>query len=236
MKPLRWAAPPPSPKLEAGTLHLWELPFSTLPLPRDLPQILSSEEIARANRLRIPEKKTQFIQGRTVLRIILAKYLDMAPEEIQFGTGPQGKPFVSQLPGFGFNLSHSGDLALLAIGPSSVGVDIERRQVRDFLALSQRFFSSKEGALIAESPTPEYDFYRIWTAKEAILKAHGAGLTIPLNRFSVTQAEKDRVNLEDNRWDLWQFVPRDGYCGAVSWDAISRIQRTFCFSFSSELL
>lgn len=102
--------------------------------------------------------------AQRALRRILSSYLDQAPEQICFEKNPHGKLLH---PKIFFSLSHSHHLALIAISKAEpIGVDIEYlREVPNQLAIAKRFFSPCED--------PEKTFFEIWTAKEALVKAHG---------------------------------------------------------------
>src|SRR5205823_2000983 len=111
-----------------------------------------------------------------------------------FQYGPQGKPGLENplFPGLHFNVSHSGDRALLAFAIGrEVGIDVEYvRENLDFVALSERFFSKAEHAALLALP-PEHRgslFYEYWTCKEACLKADGRGLRAPLDKFSIVKS------------------------------------------------
>jgi 4'-phosphopantetheinyl transferase len=125
--------------------------------------------------------------------------------------------------------SHSGDGLLLAHGVSMrVGVDLERVRPRpNALALARRFFAPEEADWLATGPPAriETDFLRLWCAKEALLKAHGAGLAFGLHRLRFAPAADGTLGLvgcdprlgEPARWHLREGVPRPGYLAAVAW-------------------
>jgi 4'-phosphopantetheinyl transferase len=125
------------------------------------------------------------------LATILAGYLGEPPVIV---TDAHGKPHVAG-DRIAFNLSHSEALAIVAVsreGP--LGVDLEYRgRPRDTAALARRYFTAAEAALVAADPDA---FYRIWTRKEAWVKAQGAGLAIPLDTVDVSGAMADWL-LED---------------------------------------
>ena len=106
--------------------------------------ILSQEEVARSEKFVRSEHRHRWIVARAGLRRVLADYCSSAPESLEFGSQKYGKPFlVGDYIGPHFNLSHSGDLALVAVteaGP--VGVDVEyKRPIRDWQSVAKRFFS-----------------------------------------------------------------------------------------------
>ncbi|MER8100653.1 4'-phosphopantetheinyl transferase superfamily protein [Kitasatospora sp. NPDC094016] len=109
-------------------------------------------------------------------RIVLGERLGRDPAGLRFSRGPWGKPAVEDAPGLHFNLSHSGEIALLALASRPVGVDVElARAELDTARLAGRFFPPDERELVArEGPDA---FTRLWTRKEACVKASGARLT-----------------------------------------------------------
>jgi 4'-phosphopantetheinyl transferase len=176
-----WCPPPDRLALEPDSLHLWRVRLDESCARSDLFRILSPDEKARAQRLRIPSKANAFIVGRARLRQILARYLDRPPAELTFTRGPQGKPALAACHGgeLHFNLAHSGAWMLLAVtsvGP--VGVDLERIDpALDFAPLVRRYFSSAEQEVLnhASPARQRRTFYRLWTGKEAFLKGRGEG-------------------------------------------------------------
>jgi hypothetical protein len=100
--------------------------------------------------------------------------------------GQDGKPRLAVAPErLSFNLSHSGDLALVAIAPGGVevGVDLERlRPRRDLVRLAERRLPTADAAAVAdaaEGPEREAAFYAAWTRHEARVKCTGSGLGGP---------------------------------------------------------
>lgn len=167
--------------------------------------------------------------GRT--RQILARYLEVPPEGLEFTIGTNGKP---RLPSgenhreIEFSLSHSGEFAVVAVTQGqAVGVDIEKRDDKvDCLALAQRFFSLSERDDIAcegQSTSLSRRFYSCWTRKEAYVKATGHGMSRGLDHFDVTVAPRpaalraDRLDPDaPNRWRIGDLVVPSGYSGAIA--------------------
>lgn len=158
---------------------------------------LSEEERARAARFATDALRNRWLHGHVATRRILAQELVVAPRAVVYGAAAAGKPFVAAPAGSGieFSFSDSGDLALLAVGCSCpLGVDVEsRRPLLDLAGVAERFFAAEECAALFALPDAERDagFYRLWTRKEAYIKALGAGLGHPLARFVVTLASGD---------------------------------------------
>ena len=98
-----------------------------------------------------------------------------------------------------FNLSHSGDLALLGVTrDQEIGVDLE--QIQDRIATEQiakRFFSPREVAMLCALPPPvrQEAFFKCWTRKEAFIKGIGVGLSLPLDKFDVSLAPAEPAKI-----------------------------------------
>ena len=121
--------------METCAVDLW-----TIPLTRECPTHLSEDEVARANRFRFEEDRIRWIRARSSLRLILSRYAGSDPAELVFCYGKHGKPALVGATGVEFNLSHSGDWAMVAVARSvPVGVDIERMRANvDIAALLRR--------------------------------------------------------------------------------------------------
>lgn len=182
-----WASTAVPPPLAEREVHLWRVDLDG---ERD-PACLSPGEREAAARFADPDEGRRRAAARVALRTLLGGYLDRAPAALRFGTGPQGKPFLEDAPGLEFNLSHSGPDALVAAARMTVGVDLERTVRRapvDERRLANRFFTPEEVAAWQVGRRTDAAFFRLWTRKEAVLKAHGGGLAAGLDRFSVAAA------------------------------------------------
>lgn len=183
---------------------------------------LDADERARAARFVLSEHGRRYTAARGALRELLGRYLDLPPAEVRFAYGQQGKPYLPGDP-FHFNLSHSEELAAVAVAQRPVGVDVERvRPLEDAAAIAERFFSPAECAALRSLP-PEA-FFHCWARKEAYLKARGDGLTHPLDAFDVAVDPAAPARLlahrldpdEPRRWVLRALAPPAGYVGAVA--------------------
>ena len=148
--------------------------------------VLCNEEKQRAGKFVQPLHQSRYAVGRATLRHILARYTGIAAARLAFDYGPNGKP---SLPGeVFFNLSHSENTAALAVTRGrDLGLDIQHyRPVETDLA--ERFFSLSERKELAAIGAESFadGFFRCWTRKEAVLKAHGEGLSVDLDSFDVT--------------------------------------------------
>ena len=151
-------------------------------------QFLTTAERQRAAKFINPRHGDRWIVARGYLRQILSQYLDLRPDRIEFSYGEQGKPAIagSQLQ---FNLSHSGDLAVYAIGAQHpIGIDIESIHPIAAADLVDRFFSPAEQTIFHNLPIDlqQAAFFHAWVQKEAYLKACGTGLHTPLDKIEVS--------------------------------------------------
>ena len=172
-------------------------------------------------------------QGRSPLRRLLAAYLDTEPDDVRLVEDAHGRPRLQDAParGLDFNWSHSGEHALVAIARGVVpGVDIERRRPRrQALALARRFFDGAEVDALEALPQAARDdaFLELWTAKEALLKAHGRGIAYGLQRVLVA-ASPARLKLlrfdgEDvDAWQLQRLALAPDLIAAVAWRGAAR--------------
>lgn len=181
--------------------------------------LLSPAERARAARFVRPADAVAYRAAHAGLREILGAITGQAPAALAFEISAQGKPLLPGGPAF--NLSHSGGWAALAVAPVAVGVDIEaERPVEPEVAT--RFFSAAEQAALAPLAGAAWRqaFFRIWTRKEAFVKALGLGLSHPLDSFDVTADAGARLtrhaagNPAD--WALIDLPLGPGWAGAVA--------------------
>lgn len=221
-------------EIKLGQAHLWRVSFPEAGTTRleNLPffPILNEEERDRAQRFKFPKDQIQFVLCRGLLRHLLGAYQGQAPETLQFIYGEQGKPALvgqKEEPGLHFNLSHSHGKALLAFSPEKpVGVDLEKvDENKPLLKLVQRYFTPQENQFLRQfsGKAQNEAAYKLWTLKEAYLKAQGLGLSKSLDSFQMTWqgAEEPRVQLKDGRqevssWTLKSFTPFVGYVAGIA--------------------
>lgn len=208
-----WAPREAAPGLAEGDLHLWHVPTGTpqeadeLGLTARL-EMLDKDQRTRAQGMTHGTHRGRYILAQVGLRRILGLYLDAPPASLVFRYGPAGKPaLVDAPPGFEFNLTTAGELALVGISlGSALGVDCEQvRPRRGLVAIARRMFEPGRAEAIAALPEPEVldAFYCAWTALEADAKADGRGLFRP--RLAGDRAPEIR-----------HCVPARGYIAAVA--------------------
>jgi 4'-phosphopantetheinyl transferase len=208
--------------LPAGEVHILaamlDVGDATLDFCRAL---LSPEERERADRLHFPHHRARFIASHGLLRSVLATYGGTSSDGLRLDAGPHGKP---TLEGLRFNLSHSGSMALVAVGGAiEVGVDVEaERRVEDLERIAARTFKPSEYAALMTLPPilRQHAFFLCWTRKEAYVKALGLGLAADLTSFEVSCTPGSPATLAIDgepagRWSIHHLAPAPGYVGAV---------------------
>jgi len=226
-----WMPGPAHPVIKPGQVDVWRIPLEDARLdPAVLFEKISNTEQERARRFRFPVHRQRFIHAHAGLRNILSRYLGLPAQRLEFNHNAYGKPELSLDDGgdwLSFNLSHSHNLALVAVGvKSALGVDIE--QIRADLAdekIAQRFFSAREVADLLSLPEDQRSqaFFACWTRKEAFIKALGQGLTMPLDAFDVSLLPGEPARIIQTRpdpaqalqWNLYSLWPMNGYIGAL---------------------
>lgn len=193
---------------------------------------MSVDELRRAERFLMDRHRVRFIAGRARLRALLARYLGRRPGELEFHYEALGKPGLAPQQntlGLQFNFSNSHTLGLLAVSPRSepLGADVEHlRELHDLLGLARRFFdaSESEALLRLTDGAQRAAFFRLWTRKEAFLKAVGKGLTFPLNEVVVSLGDIPApriVTIQGDpeaaaAWHLFHLIPDFDYVAAVT--------------------
>lgn len=221
----------PSQPLADSDIHVWCVSLNVS--PQDLSyyrSILSKDEVERAMRFVFEKDRNHYITGRGLLRSILGSYLRTDPTQIGFVYGQYGKPALKTGQDYKtleFNLSHSKDLVVYAFTWNrQLGVDVEYvKPMPDMDDFSERYYSARETVFLNSlaGAQKESVFFKLWTSKEAFLKANGSGLTEPLNEVEVSlETWKSfvlntvgKVKTQTERWHLEMFNPAPGYQAAL---------------------
>ncbi len=158
--------------------------------PEWLRFFLDEDEIRTYQRYRVAHKKSEFLIGRALLKTILAKLLQVEVGEIKLLPDEYGKLYLaSHSAQFAFNLSHSNQVvACVVASEGKIGIDVEKVE-KNLLEVAERFFAPGEIQYLKEaSPLEQRELiYKLWTLKEAYIKAEGKGLSIPLESFNVLE-------------------------------------------------
>lgn len=212
-----------SQSLDRHDIHVWAVPLWGEPEPF-LP-LLSKAERERTERLQILDHRRRYAIAHGALRAILGGYVGEDPALLQFRVGPRGKPYLRDQKDLFFNLSHSGQLALVALAHAEVGVDLEKkRHLESLRDIAQRHFSACEYAELSRLDGEQQlcGFYRVWTCKEAFIKALGAGLSLRLDVFDVAVdgamrflGFRDRDDAPD-AWTLCDVSPGPAFAAALA--------------------
>lgn len=220
-----WLSPPEAIELKDNEVHVWWVNAGSEDIPQDLLAVsLSEDERERAARFKFAKDRRLHVAAHAALRSLLADYLRVAAGEIQFVSGAHGKPALAPplaASGLEFNLSHSHEVALVAVARQrAVGVDVEFvKRNFSFDELARRFFTTKEVGALFELPQPlqREAFFKCWTSKEAFLKAKGTGLSGKLDEVGITLAndQEVRINARVPGWSLTGLTPCVEYEGAL---------------------
>ncbi len=219
-----------APALRPGQVHLWRAGLGLSSAESSLAwQMLSLEEQARANRFRFALHRGRFMAAHAFLRAILSRYIQIPANQIQLAATAKGKPHLADpSSGFRFNLSHSGDLMVLALSwDIELGVDVEIHAAQiGWRDIARSYFSTGEQAALereSDEGSRLEKFYRTWTLKEAYLKARGDGLTDLLEQVEVDLGLEAVVQFlhlpggeeEKPHWQVFSFRPASGASGAL---------------------
>ncbi|WP_433654897.1 4'-phosphopantetheinyl transferase family protein [Nocardia sp. CA-128927] len=209
--------------LSPDEIHIWTI---ALDMPGRAVEMLSAaladEERARRAGLHEVAQQRRFTAARGAARVILGGYLGVPPQQLRWRVGRWGKPMIAG--GLCFSLSHSGNRALLAVtGGREVGVDVERRR-DDFQAVrfAARYFPPDERELVrnAERDGDRGCFARLWTRKEACVKAAGVrlgqGLKLPVAGSGAVLSVRDPAGVIPGSWLVRDVAVGEGYVAAVA--------------------
>ena len=216
--------------LPGRDIHVWSLRIKTSSdVAAQFEPVLSPDERERAARYRFDHLQQFFTVARGALRHLLARYLRVEPESITFNYASRGKPTLASQDGIEFNLSHSGDFAVIALAAGCpLGIDVEFMRPRtEIEELARRFFSPEETSDLMSLPSSERQlaFFSCWTRKEAYIKAIGYGLYAPLDGFRVSLQPNEPARLisvanepdEAGQWSIHALQLAPEYAAALAY-------------------
>lgn len=185
---------------------------------------ISSAENSRARGISSAEARARFLAGRRLLRGVLSGWTNSHPEDIHIVINDRGKPFLAN--GFSnhFSISHSCDFVALAFACTPIGIDLEKERTIDAFAITERFFP-QDGRVLLGSQTNEYNFIKLWTYREAAIKADGRGLArlLPSTRIKTLSDSSALVEVEQHVWSAFSFTLKDGYHGSVALNVTPKV-------------
>ncbi|MDP3704903.1 MAG: 4'-phosphopantetheinyl transferase superfamily protein [Legionellaceae bacterium] len=201
-------------------IDIWQYPLHTVWSGANA--LLNQTELKRAQQYYFLRHQKRFTVARATLRLILSRYIQNTnPNDLEFTENQYGKPELSNANNLQFNLSHSGDLALLAVGKDyPLGIDLEFFSGRPYLGIGNKMFSTAENYAFNQvnSSLRPLSFFHIWAQKEALIKACGLGLSYPTQQFDVPHLPAtDHIihdSLHDKAWRMISFMPKIA-CGAA---------------------
>ncbi|TWU40459.1 4'-phosphopantetheinyl transferase family protein [Novipirellula artificiosorum] len=198
-------------------------------------RFLDPGEQDRANRFRVATSRNQHVIGRGMAKHLLAQAVmseGIHPRSIRFSALPHGKPIVKTPPDLSlpFNVAHTNGLVLCGIGDRSLsllGVDVEQLERQPDPELAIRYFSAPEVEYVYSFSCRDRRneaFLRVWTLKEAFIKAIGTGLHTPLSDFAFENIDDPSPTIRmlsptlpsAGTWKFFSFTPRDAYIGAIA--------------------
>lgn len=250
-----WPEAAAVPILPAGEIHLWRANLGLgVEATAGYRGLLAPDELMRAGRYRRAVDRDRFIVARGTLRVLLGRYLALAPAVLRFQytcacgrpncVPEQRKPTLAPTGGgdwLHFNVSHAEGLALYALARDrAVGVDLELcRAALDPAELAPTVLAPQEWASMAALPLADQraEFFQHWTAKEAYLKARGVGLSLSPDQIVLTASDHGKLRIasvagdesEGDRWSLHAVAPIPGYAAALVSAGSAATLRTFTF-------
>lgn len=199
-------------------VKLWRVEVETH--ADDGEELLSNEERARAARFSFQRDRLRYVRSHKALRRVLGAECGVCPSRLQIETGPFGKPYLPGFPGLHFNLSHSGDVAVVACCTGfPVGVDIEEcRPMPDAIELAAQHAPDAELLSLCEKVGQErlQSFFLMWTRREACLKAIGCGFGVPLPRFPVGLDEAEQIVMVQSDGGLRRLQVASAIFGTIT--------------------
>lgn len=211
-------------------VHLWYSFPKQIQKPDLLAQyhpLLNEEEAVQQKRFHFERHRHQYLITRAMVRTLLGRYLNIAPEQLRFVKNEYGRPQLvpeQQATPIKFNLSHTDGLIVCGVvAGQEIGVDVEDiTRGGDLVQIADRFFSPSEVVDLHKLPEERQEdrFFDYWTMKEAYIKARGMGLSIPLEQFSYSINDLNdhisitidpRQNDQPNRWQFRQWACHPNY-------------------------
>jgi 4'-phosphopantetheinyl transferase len=210
--------------LRENEVHIWLVQTNDEGVSlEDSEDLLSSVEQDQASKFKFEADRRRYVAAHAALRSIVSIYVNSPARELQFASGPYGKPKLAPIHDrkkIAFNLSHSHEVALIAVTQGQeIGVDVEWvRENFAFDEVAQRFFTTREVAALHALPLhlQREAFYKCWTSKEAFLKAKGTGLSGQLDEVEIVLIE-DVVRVKGTipNFSLLEITADGGYTAAL---------------------
>ena len=237
------------PALAADEVHVWSMSLSRPAWPiEELAGWLDADETVRAARFHFEKHHQRFVTAHGLMRGLLSVYAGLAPAKLRIAHAANGKPRFADAElhaQLSFNLSHSGEEAVLAVSRgANLGVDVEViRPLENLQALASSHFATGELKILKSLPVHRrHDgFFATWTRKEAYVKAIGAGLRVPLDSFEVAAHPDEPAALRSidgnaasvQGWTLWSDRPTMDSWAALAVDMPQAAVKSFSLQHPS---
>jgi 4'-phosphopantetheinyl transferase len=198
-----------------------------------LQELLQPDEMERAARYYHKTDTDRFLIARGMLRVLLGMYLNRPPVQLQFAEGANKKPFVcsTEPVQVHYNVSHSGDWILIAVANMDMGIDVEKINPDfNFSEILGSCFSLQEIAFIANENLAANGFYRLWTRKEALLKATSKGIDNNLTQIPCTDGKHEvaeEIIGSPHNWIVSSFEVENQYVGSIAHPPATKSIRFF---------
>jgi 4'-phosphopantetheinyl transferase len=165
---------------------------------------LSHAESRRAQSMTSVEARLRFTAARRILRSVISSWIGVSPLDLEIVPDENGKPRLEPAEDVHFSISHTSDCIAVAFSRSAVGLDLERMRPVDAKALASRFFSPEEALAVRESGEIDL-FFKLWTCREAAIKADGRGLSNLMDSTRVLMGKDAEdagveILIGSNRW------------------------------------
>jgi 4'-phosphopantetheinyl transferase len=212
-------------ELAADEIHLWcafHPEISDRRLLGEYERLLTADEQQQRSRFVFPRDRHRYLVTRALVRTTLSRYAHVPPTQWTFRANAFGRPEIanthSHAQRLAFNVSHSSDLTVVAVGlERALGVDTENVRTREApVEIAARVFAPDElTALHAVSHQERTRrFFEYWTLKESYVKARAKGLSLRLDKFSfrfcgdrhLTFSVDPDQNDRPSRWHFSQFA------------------------------
>jgi 4'-phosphopantetheinyl transferase len=210
---------------QSNAIRVWRIWLDQIDLAR-ASDILDRGELQWSAGLATPPLRRRFLARRMALRQILGGELGIDPAHVAIGRGDQGKPHLLNHSDLLFNVSHSGAVGLLAVSArGELGIDIEQvREVPHWTEIVREYFEASEQELLLRPERSARMFLSYWTRKEAVAKATGLGLSLPLRSFAVsnfTGEDASIVIIPDltgmaRKWHVRDLTPGPSHIAALA--------------------
>lgn len=187
-------------------------------------KLLDAAEQKRANNYHQLKDSQRFIIARSILKILVSKYLNCQAKDVCIKVGANKKPyfFTNSSVSLEYNISHSGNWIVVAFANEAIGVDVEQIQASfNFESLLTACFSNLEQNHIQNNANSRELFYRLWTRKESFVKATSKGLDDSLSQLTCLDGKWDLLNEPnlDQEWENWSFGLDQDHVGSICFKA-----------------